>query len=92
VAQSTPADTPAAVAAGRPRGRRRRFVVGGISIYLLLPSLLSLYGAWPSLAHLDWPFTLLALVAGCASYVCLYDGRGYAGGRGIRGGRTKNTF
>jgi hypothetical protein len=31
------------------------------------PSLLSLFGAWPSLTHLDWPFALLALVAGCAA-------------------------
>jgi hypothetical protein len=48
-------------------------VVGGVSIYILLPSLLSVFGAWPSLAHLDWPFALLVLVTECASYVCLRE-------------------
>jgi hypothetical protein len=75
VAQSTPAETPA------PERRRwQRYarpaaalVVGGVSIYLLLPSLLSVFGAWPSLAHLDRPFALLALLAECASYVCLWE-------------------
>jgi uncharacterized protein (TIRG00374 family) len=48
-------------------------VVGGVSIYLLLPSLLAVFGAWPSLAHLDWPFAALVLVAECLSYVCLWE-------------------
>jgi uncharacterized protein (TIRG00374 family) len=48
-------------------------VVGGVSIYLLLPSLLAVFGAWPSLAHLDWPFALLALVVEVVSYLCLWE-------------------
>jgi hypothetical protein len=75
VAHATPAEAPAP-----DRRRWRRYVrpavalvVGGISIYILLPSLLSVFGAWPSLAHLDWPFALLVLVAECASYVCLWE-------------------
>jgi uncharacterized protein (TIRG00374 family) len=75
VAQSTPAETPA------PERRRWRkyarpavaLVVGGVSIYLLLPSLLSVFGAWSSLTHLDWPFALLVLVAECVSYVCIWE-------------------
>jgi uncharacterized protein (TIRG00374 family) len=48
-------------------------VGGGISIYILLPSLLAVFGAGPSLAHLDWPFAVLVLASECASYVCLWQ-------------------
>jgi uncharacterized protein (TIRG00374 family) len=48
-------------------------VVGGVSLYLLLPSLLSVFGSWRSLSHLDWPFAILALACEIASYVCLWQ-------------------
>jgi len=47
--------------------------VTGISIYLLLPSLLAVFGSWRSLAHLDWPFAILVLAFEVASYVCLWE-------------------
>lgn len=48
-------------------------VVGGVAIYLLLPSLLAVFGSWRSLSHLDWPFAALALAAEAASLVCLWQ-------------------
>jgi uncharacterized protein (TIRG00374 family) len=48
-------------------------VLGGVSIYLLLPSLLAVFGSWRSLSHLDWPFAILALASECAAYVCLWQ-------------------
>jgi uncharacterized protein (TIRG00374 family) len=47
-------------------------VLGGVGIYLLLPSLLSVFGSWRSLEHLDWPFAILALACEAASFVCLW--------------------
>jgi uncharacterized protein (TIRG00374 family) len=48
-------------------------VLGGVGIYLLLPSLLSVFGSWRSLEHLDWPFAILAVACEAASYVCLWE-------------------
>jgi uncharacterized protein (TIRG00374 family) len=48
-------------------------VVGGVGFYVLLPSLLSVFGAWRSLAHLDWPFAVLVLACEVASFVCLWE-------------------
>lgn len=48
-------------------------VVGGVGLYILLPSLLSVFGAWRSLAHLDWPFAVLVLACEVASFVCLWE-------------------
>jgi uncharacterized protein (TIRG00374 family) len=48
-------------------------LVGGLALYVLLPSLLSVFGSWRSLSHLDWPFAALVLVAEVASYVCLWE-------------------
>jgi uncharacterized protein (TIRG00374 family) len=48
-------------------------VVGGVSLYLLLPSLLSVFRSWRSLSHLDWRFAVLALACETASYVCLWE-------------------
>jgi uncharacterized protein (TIRG00374 family) len=67
-----------------PASRRRRswrrlvrpavlLVVGGLALYVLLPSLLSVFGSWRSLSHLDWPFAVLTLVAELLSYVCLWE-------------------
>jgi uncharacterized protein (TIRG00374 family) len=48
-------------------------VVGGVSLYLLLPSLLSVFGSWRTLQHLDWPWAVLVLVAEAASFVSLWE-------------------
>jgi len=47
--------------------------VGGVALYVLLPSLLSVFGSWRSLSHLDWPFAALVLAAEIASFVCLWS-------------------
>ena len=48
-------------------------VVGGVSFYLLLPSLLSVFGQWRSLSHLDWPFAVLTLVCETAAFACVWE-------------------
>jgi uncharacterized protein (TIRG00374 family) len=48
-------------------------VVGGLALYVLLPSLLSVFGSWRSLSHLDWTFAVLTLVAELLSFVCLWE-------------------
>ncbi|WP_165553496.1 lysylphosphatidylglycerol synthase transmembrane domain-containing protein [Kribbella capetownensis] len=78
-----PADHDGSAAAEPPtRGtggwwRRARpavlLVLGGVSLYLLLPSLLSVFGSWRSLSHLDWPFAILAFACEIASYLCLWE-------------------
>lgn len=61
----------------RTRARQARpfvlLAIGGVAIYILLPSLLSVFGSWRSLHHLDWPFAALVLVAEIASFVCLWE-------------------
>jgi uncharacterized protein (TIRG00374 family) len=47
-------------------------VVAGVSLYLLLPSLLTVFGSWRSLSHLDWPFAILVFACEGASVVCLW--------------------
>jgi uncharacterized protein (TIRG00374 family) len=47
-------------------------LVGGISLYLLLPSLLSVFGQWRSLEHLDWPFAALTVACEVTSYACIW--------------------
>jgi uncharacterized protein (TIRG00374 family) len=61
-------------------GTRREFVksalllaVTAVSLYLLLPSLLSVFSSWRSLTHLDWPFAVLVLLFEIASSVCLWE-------------------
>jgi len=44
-----------------------------VSLYLLLPSLLAVFGSWRSLTHLNWLFAALVLVCGTASLVCVWD-------------------
>jgi uncharacterized protein (TIRG00374 family) len=46
--------------------------IAGLSLYLLLPSLLSVFSSWRTLLHLDWRFAAFVLVFECASYVCLW--------------------
>ena len=48
-------------------------VVGGVAIYILLPSLLAVFGSWRSLSHLNWPFAALALGCEVASFACLWE-------------------
>ena len=76
---STSAAQPEAPAGRPPRTRWHRarplvlLVVGGISLYILLPSLLSVFGSWRSLSHLDWPFAVLVLACEVASSFCLWE-------------------
>ena len=63
---------------GRPRWIRRGrrlllLLVTGFSLYLLLPSLLSVFSSWRSLAHLNWYWAGLALLAETASFVSLWN-------------------
>jgi uncharacterized protein (TIRG00374 family) len=48
-------------------------IVAAVSLYVFLPSLLSVLGSWRSLSHLDWPFAVLVLVFEIASFVCLWE-------------------
>jgi len=48
-------------------------LVAAVSLYLLLPTLASVFGSWRSLSHLEWPFAILVFVCEGASYVCLWE-------------------
>ena len=48
-------------------------LVAAVSLYLLLPTLLSVLGSWRSLSHLEWFFAIPAVAAEAASYVCLWE-------------------
>jgi uncharacterized protein (TIRG00374 family) len=48
-------------------------LVAAVSLYVFLPSLLSVFGSWRSLSHLDWPFAVLALLFELASFLCLWE-------------------
>jgi uncharacterized protein (TIRG00374 family) len=48
-------------------------LVTGVSLYLLLPSLLAVFASWRSLSHLDWPWAGLALACEVVSYVALWQ-------------------
>jgi uncharacterized protein (TIRG00374 family) len=84
--QTEPRDGRGDAAAPRdPRGQAgritwSRFVrygalvaVTGVSIYLLLPSLLGVFMSWPSLKHAHWYFVAVVLVSEAASFVCMWD-------------------
>ena len=47
--------------------------LGGLSLYVLLPSLLAVFGSWRSLSHLSWVFAVLTLGCEAASFVCLWQ-------------------
>lgn len=47
--------------------------VAAVSLYLLLPSLLSVLSSWRSLLHVDWRFAVLVLFFEVASSVCLWE-------------------
>ncbi|MDP9467801.1 MAG: hypothetical protein M3P32_03555, partial [Chloroflexota bacterium] len=67
-----------AVADG-PRGWKRLarpavlLAVGGVAIYLLLPSLLAVFGSWRTLRAVDWRFAAPALVCMLASFACRWQ-------------------
>jgi uncharacterized protein (TIRG00374 family) len=48
-------------------------LLAAASLYVFLPSLLSVFGSWRSLSHLDWPFVPLVLVCEIASFLCLWE-------------------
>jgi uncharacterized membrane protein YbhN (UPF0104 family) len=48
-------------------------LVAAVSLYLLLPTLLSVFASWRSLSHLDWPFAVLVVACEAASYLCLWE-------------------
>ena len=67
-------------AAFHASGDRRQYVksvvllaVTAVSLYLLLPGLISVFSSWRSLEHLDWPFAVLVLLFELASSFCLWE-------------------
>ena len=48
-------------------------LVAAVSLYLLLPTLLSVLGSWRSLEQLEWSFAVLVVVAEAASYLWLWQ-------------------
>ena len=56
----------------RDAGRGLLLLVTAVSLYLLLPSLISVFSSWRSLAHLNWYWAGLALLAEIASFVSLW--------------------
>jgi len=48
-------------------------LVAAVSLYLVLPTLLSVFGSWRSLSHLEWFFAIPVFAAESASYVCLWQ-------------------
>jgi uncharacterized protein (TIRG00374 family) len=54
-------------------GRGAFLIVTAVSLYLLLPSLVSVFSSWRSLSHLNWSWAGLVLLAECASYVSLWQ-------------------
>ena len=63
-------------AGSTPRQLIRRgmlLVVAAISLYVLLPSLLAVFGSWRLLSSLDWAFAALALGCQWASAACLWE-------------------
>lgn len=47
--------------------------LAGIALYVLLPSLLAVFGSWRSLSNLEWPFAVVVLGCEAASFVCLWQ-------------------
>jgi uncharacterized protein (TIRG00374 family) len=67
-------------AAPRSRSTWRRYarpgvlvLVTGVSLYLLLPSLVAVFASWRSLAHLTWYWAALALLSEAGSFVSLWQ-------------------
>jgi uncharacterized protein (TIRG00374 family) len=47
--------------------------VTGVSLYLLLPSLVAVFSSWRSLSQLNWYWTGIALVSEALSFICLWE-------------------
>jgi uncharacterized protein (TIRG00374 family) len=47
--------------------------VTGVSLYLLLPSLVGVFASWRSLSHLNWYWTGVALLSEAGSFICLWE-------------------
>jgi uncharacterized protein (TIRG00374 family) len=56
--------------ARRVVGRVIALVVTGVALYVVLPSLAKVFGAWPRLARLSAVWLVVALVAEALSFVC----------------------
>jgi hypothetical protein len=63
-----------------PAGERRSFLrwvavlaIFGVSLYLVLPGLLALFGDLPLLRHLGWDWFVLIFVLECASFASLWQ-------------------
>ena len=50
--------------------RLAALIVTGLAIYVVLPSLSAVFGAWPKLATLSGVWIVLALLFECGSFVC----------------------
>lgn len=48
-------------------------IVTAVALYVVLPSLVAVIGAWPRLAKLSWVWLVAALLAETASFVCTFD-------------------
>jgi len=48
-------------------------LVAAVSLYVLLPTLVSVLASWRSLLHIEWYFAILVLACEAASYVCLWE-------------------
>jgi uncharacterized protein (TIRG00374 family) len=48
-------------------------LVTGVSLYMLLPSLVAVFSSWRSLTHLRWYWAALALGSEAGSFVCLWE-------------------
>jgi hypothetical protein len=48
-------------------------VACGVGLYVVVPSLLSAFGQWRSLSHLNWPFVVLTLLCEVASFACIWE-------------------
>jgi uncharacterized protein (TIRG00374 family) len=49
------------------------FLVTGVSLFLLLPSLLAVFSSWRELSHLTWFWAALALVSEGVSFALLWE-------------------
>jgi len=58
--------------AKRVIGRIVALVVTGVALYVVLPSLTAVFGAWPRLAKLSGVWLVAALLAEAASFVCTF--------------------
>jgi uncharacterized protein (TIRG00374 family) len=76
--QGTPDPTDSDIADGqRSQPSRKTFVrrvvtlvVTGLALYVVLPSLSAVFGAWPQLATLSGVWLFLSVVSECGSFVC----------------------